>query len=117
MFDWIKRTWDRFEAWLASRWPRAKTKLIALVGLLSSAAFIAQEFFQGLPGLDLFITPRTIAITNLILFILVFWLRNISNRVVARELVQVSEQIEEIKPVEAEQLKKASEVIRTSEKD
>lgn len=85
MIKWIKDKWAKFEAWVAERVPGWKTHIVSALGVISSVALIAQEYIKGLP-LEQFVTARTIVITNIVLFSLIFWLRNIGGRVEDRNV-------------------------------
>ena len=84
MFKWIKNKWAAFECWLDCLLPKVKVKLVTLGGMIYSAAVALQGYFQGLP-LDKIVNPTTLLISNVVLFTLIFWLRNIGERVAERE--------------------------------
>lgn len=90
MFSKIRNYWDKFEAWLDEKIPRIKVKLVALTGIAYPAAIAVQSYVQGLP-LDQMITPKTLLLLNVGLFTMVFWLRNIGDRVEARAEAKAEE--------------------------
>ncbi len=75
----IKSDWNKFETWVASWMPGLKTKTVAALGILGSAAAPLQEYLTGLP-LSTFMTGTQIAVVSGVLFTLVFWLRGIGER-------------------------------------
>jgi hypothetical protein len=86
MFNWIKAKWAQFEAWIAKQIPTWKTKAIASLGFILSSAVALQDYITGLAGMPIeqWVSSKTLALINLGLFTLVFWLRGIANRVEAR---------------------------------
>jgi hypothetical protein len=83
MFKKIRDTYASFEAWLNRVLPATKTKLVAFAGIAYPAALAVQSYVQGLP-LDQMIGSKPILIANVVMFSLVFWLRNLNDRVEAR---------------------------------
>jgi hypothetical protein len=79
MFTWIGHTWHSFEAWVAGWLPGLKTEIVALLGMIGSAAAMGQEYLTGLPN-STFVTGTQMAAASLICFTLAFWLRNIGTR-------------------------------------
>ena len=82
-FVWLKKLWDKFEAWVASWAPGAKTKLVSFLGLLGSIAYAGKDYIAGV-GLDKFVTATQYSIIVAVLFTLAFWFRGIGERVAAR---------------------------------
>lgn len=78
----IKAGWAWFEAKVDAAAPKLKVKIVAMFGLISNGALVAQEFVQGIPA-GIF-NARNIMIANGVFFILIFWLRRIGNRVASR---------------------------------
>lgn len=79
MFTWIKNTWDKFEAWVASWMPGFKTYTITALGAVGSAAGVLQEYITGLP-LSTFMNATQITIATAVLFSLAFWFRRLADR-------------------------------------
>lgn len=81
----IKTDWAKFEAWVASWAPGAKTKVVTGLGAVGTAAGASQEYLAGLTGLPGNVVSGTqIATFSLVCFTLAFWLRGIGDRVSAR---------------------------------
>ena len=78
-FVWLKKQWNKFEAWVAKWAPGLKTKLASGAGLVGMLAASLQDYITGLP-LDKFVTGTQIAIISAVLFTLSFWLRDIGKR-------------------------------------
>ena len=74
---WVTKQWNRFEDWVASKVPGWKTKIIAAIGAVGSAAMVLQEYVSGLP-LEKIITGKSLAITSIVLFSLTFWFRRLA---------------------------------------
>lgn len=79
MFTWIKNTWDKFEAWVASWMPGFKTQTVSALGAIGSLAAVLQEYVTGLP-LSTFMTGTQITIATAVLFSLAFWFRRLADR-------------------------------------
>ena len=75
----IKKTWNKFNGWMASWAPGLKTKLATGLGAVASTAALMQEYITGLP-LDKFITGTQIAVLTTVLFTMSFWFRALANR-------------------------------------
>lgn len=82
-FVWVKNKWNAFEAWVASKAPEWKVKLVALAGGLVDLAVILQDTLKAIPAEQLF-NPKYILIANAIAMVLIIWLRGISARTSAR---------------------------------
>lgn len=81
----IKADWAAFEAWVASWWPGAKTKIVTALGAIGSLAAMGQDYLTQLTGLPSnTITGTKIAVASFVLFTLAYWLRGIGDRVTAR---------------------------------
>jgi hypothetical protein len=76
-FVWLKKQWDKLEAWLAKKAPGLKTKLIAFFGALGSVAASMQEYLTGVP-LDKFVKAEQALIVTFILFTLAYWTRRLT---------------------------------------
>jgi hypothetical protein len=49
MINWLKDKWNKFADWCASIAPGVKTKTLAVIGALGSAATMLQDYVTGLP--------------------------------------------------------------------
>lgn len=79
IWEWTKKTWNRFDAWVASKAPGIKTKIVAGIGIAASGFATLQEFVDGLP-LETWINAKTVTALSTGLFILAFWFRTMVNR-------------------------------------
>lgn len=79
MIKWLKDKWNKFTDWCASIAPGLKTKTLAVIGALGSAASVLQEYVTGLP-LSYFVTATQAAIITGGLFTLIFFARILTNR-------------------------------------
>lgn len=84
MWSSIKNGWAWFEAKVAAVTPGIKTKLISALGFVGSSAAMMQQYLTGIPT-NKFVTGEQMAIIGVVLFTLVFWLKDIGTRVAARE--------------------------------
>jgi hypothetical protein len=82
--SWVNQKWADFEAWVASHAPGWKTNTLALLGMIGDAAYSLQSFVTGLPAAAI-MSAEAMLIFNVILYVLVFWLRGIGDRVEARQ--------------------------------
>lgn len=73
------KAWNRFDAWVARKAPGIKTKIVAAIGAVASAAATLQEYVSGLP-LEHWITANNIVILNVVLFSMAFWFRGLASR-------------------------------------
>ena len=79
-FVWIKKQWDKFQDWCATWMPGLKTRIVAGLGLLGSAAGFAQGWVSGLP-LDHFMTATQVVMVSAVLFTIAYWTRALTDRV------------------------------------
>lgn len=83
VLSWIEDKWVRFEAWMNSWAPGAKTRIVNALGAIGGAAAFLQQYITQMP-LTRFVTVEQIAIGSAVLFTLSFWLRGLGDRVDAR---------------------------------
>lgn len=79
MIKWFSNAWSKFETWVASWAPGFKTEFVAFLGILGNAAYLGQQYVQGLPAVP-FANATVVATASVILFTLAFWLRGIGER-------------------------------------
>lgn len=84
MLNTIQKYYDKFEDWVHSWWPGAKTRMTAAAGFISMVAASTQEYISGLPTTK-WISQETLSIVAAVLFSLSFWFSNMGARVQARE--------------------------------
>lgn len=83
MLTWFSNVWTKFEAWVAKIAPGVKTEFVTFLGIIGNAAYLGQNYIQGLPAVP-FANATILATTSVVLFTLAFWLRGIGDRVEAR---------------------------------
>ena len=84
----LKADWAAFEGWVAKWWPGLKTKIVAALGAIGSAAALGQDYLTQLTGLpNNVITGTKLSIFTLVCFTLAFWFRGMGDRVAARNVV------------------------------
>ena len=76
---WLKDKLNKFNDWMATWAPGAKTKIASGLGAVSMFAAMMQEYISGLP-LDKFITGTQVAVLSAVLFTLAFWFRGLTSR-------------------------------------
>lgn len=79
LWEQIKLTWTRFNAWMASLMPGLKTKLVTGLGAVGSAAAMLQGYITGLP-LDKLLTATQVTTVTIVLFTLAFWFRTLTDK-------------------------------------
>jgi len=82
-FVWIRDKWHQFEAWVATKAPDWKVKLVALAAGLVDLATLLQETLQAIPADKLF-NPNYVLAASMFATVLIIWLRNIGARTAAR---------------------------------
>jgi hypothetical protein len=70
---------NKFETWVASWLPGAKTKIIAGLGALGMFAAYTQEYVTGLPLVQ-FMKTETVALVNAGLFTVAYWTRRLTDK-------------------------------------
>lgn len=80
MWQAIKDTWNKFEAWVHSWMPGFKTLITTGLGAVASGAAVLQQYIGGLP-LNTFMTATQVAILSAVLFTLAFWFKGMGDRV------------------------------------
>jgi len=78
-WTWVKAQINRFETWVAEIAPSWKTYSLTALGFVGDAAYALQGFVTGLPPTT-FMSAETLGIVNLVLYILIFWLKDIRKR-------------------------------------
>jgi hypothetical protein len=76
-FVWLKKQWDKLEAWLTKKAPGVKTFLVTALGAVGSWAASMQEYLSGVP-LDKLVKAEQALIVTAVLFTLAFWTRRLS---------------------------------------
>lgn len=76
-FLWLQNKWLKFEQWVASWAPGAKTQLVTALGVVGEGAALGQEYITGIP-LDKFISGTTVTLISVGLFTLAFWFRRLT---------------------------------------
>ncbi len=79
MFKYIQNKMDQFEAWVASKLPGWKTKLLTGLGALASLALSVQDYITGIPLSDL-TSPKTALLVTFGVFTLAYWTRRLSDK-------------------------------------
>jgi hypothetical protein len=82
--DWVDDRWAKFEAWVSSWFPGAKTRIMTGLGAIGTIAASLQEYVTGLP-VTKYISAETLTVVSAILFTLSFWFRGLGDRVEARK--------------------------------
>lgn len=77
---WLSTQWGNFETWVHSWMPGFKTYIATGLGMVGSAAAIAQQYVTDMP-VPTFVTAGQLAIATFVLFTLSFWFHGMGSRV------------------------------------
>lgn len=78
-FLWVAEKWDQFEDWFASKIPWLKSKMIALLGFISTGALSLQELVTNIP-LSQIMTAERVAISSTVLFAIIWFVRRLGTK-------------------------------------
>lgn len=84
MLNWIKTKWNNFEAWVASKIPGWKTKGLQVLTLIGVAATALSSYLMQVPLVGI-VEAKTLMIIMAVVSTLSFWLKDIGERVEARQ--------------------------------
>ena len=79
MIKWLKQKWLAFGDWVQFWFPGWKTKATLAAGAIGSAAYLLQDYVSQIPASD-YISSKTLAVANFVLFTLAFWFKRLSDR-------------------------------------
>lgn len=76
----IKDYWHKFETWVYSWFPGAKTKTMVALGAIGTGAATLQTFVTGMP-VTKWISTETLTAVSFVLYALAFWFKDMGIRV------------------------------------